>query len=486
MNRRNFLKSSMAMLASCAVSPSLFAAPTPESSPRTLVNVFLEGGPDFRQFFAPDPQTQYGAAYFRARSSLFGLDSSSTAAHQEYFSQNYEIVELSNQRFGVWREAGWLIGKIRSGEVALVQNVAASPTRDHNHSSLVWNSGDLDTGPHDASRSGWGGRIAQLTGKKILSCTQEVRLFCNGEHPTNPLDHDNSAVIAMPNMENFGFTQSPWWNPAWIDRSQGVSRAVEQYYRSKRAAISNSSPYARFMQTERNMRELGAQIKNRLENEINPQGGFTQYREGQWPSGDVRRPTAFDNLFSDPEGRAHEPWFVRQVLNLYYSYLCRDILDFNVASLELGGWDSHDRQNEGDGAIHHNFHDLFGSGMTLDVLEQGLKLDSVGSYENTVFLVGGEFGRQLRSNGDRGTDHGRGNLVLVIGEGVSGGVYGTMFPEEEIPLYEEWGSDIEGQTSMLQIFGRVAEWLDSGLAEQVLPNYGSQAIESGIDLSFLS
>jgi len=74
----------------------------------------------------------------------------------------------------------------------------------------------------------------------------------------------------------------------------------------------------------------------------------------------------------------------------------------------------------------------------------------------------------------------------VIGEGVSGGVYGTMFPEEEIPLYEEWGSDIEGQTSMLQVFARVADWLDSGLAEQVLPNYASQAIEAGIDLSFLS
>jgi len=47
------------------------------------------------------------------------------------------------------------------------------------------------------------------------------------------------------------------------------------------------------------------------------------------------------------------------------------------------------------------------------------------AYEGTVLVLYTEFGRQLKENGSTGTDHGNGNIMLVIGQPVTGGLYGT-------------------------------------------------------------
>jgi uncharacterized protein (DUF1501 family) len=44
---------------------------------------------------------------------------------------------------------------------------------------------------------------------------------------------------------------------------------------------------------------------------------------------------------------------------------------------------------------------------------------------DTVVVTMSEFGRALQENGNRGTDHGHGNAMLIVGGGVRGGhVYG--------------------------------------------------------------
>ena len=46
---------------------------------------------------------------------------------------------------------------------------------------------------------------------------------------------------------------------------------------------------------------------------------------------------------------------------------------------------------------------------------------------DTVVVTMSEFGRAVPENGNRGTDHGHGNAMLVMGAGVQGGhVYGTV------------------------------------------------------------
>ena len=46
---------------------------------------------------------------------------------------------------------------------------------------------------------------------------------------------------------------------------------------------------------------------------------------------------------------------------------------------------------------------------------------------DTIILTMSEFGRAVAENGNRGTDHGHGNAMMLIGGGVKGGeVYGDV------------------------------------------------------------
>ena len=45
--------------------------------------------------------------------------------------------------------------------------------------------------------------------------------------------------------------------------------------------------------------------------------------------------------------------------------------------------------------------------------------------KRVVTLVFSEFGRRVKENGSKGTDHGAGAPVLLVGESVRGGMHGT-------------------------------------------------------------
>lgn len=99
-----------------------------------------------------------------------------------------------------------------------------------------------------------------------------------------------------------------------------------------------------------------------------------------------------------------------------------------------------------------------------------------------MLVVNGEFGRQLVDNGGNGTDHGRGNDMLVIGEPVAGGLYGGKFPPGELSRLGVRGADIEGLTAIDHLFGRLADWLEPGSASEVFPGLEAAPLEPGLDL----
>jgi len=94
-----------------------------------------------------------------------------------------------------------------------------------------------------------------------------------------------------------------------------------------------------------------------------------------------------------------------------------------------------------------------------------------------VLTVAGEFGRQIRDNGGAGTDHGAGNLMLVIGEGTNGGVYGEMFPDDEIDKYDDEqryrSPEIDPRSEIDTFFSEVCDWVQSGSGTSVFPRMAS-------------
>ena len=85
-----------------------------------------------------------------------------------------------------------------------------------------------------------------------------------------------------------------------------------------------------------------------------------------------------------------------------------------------GGWDTHATQGPlpglDGGFMHNKMLDLSQSlaAFHADVIQ------GTTSYGVTVVIIS-EFGRNARENGDRGTDHGRGNVAFAMGRKINGG-----------------------------------------------------------------
>jgi uncharacterized protein (DUF1501 family) len=99
-----------------------------------------------------------------------------------------------------------------------------------------------------------------------------------------------------------------------------------------------------------------------------------------------------------------------------------------IAFMSLGGWDTHINQTP---ILHRNLTSL-AEGLSTLVKELGPL------YQNTVILVMSEFGRTVRENGNRGTDHGHGNVIWLLGGNIIGGKIHGIWPGlDKTNLFEE-------------------------------------------------
>jgi uncharacterized protein (DUF1501 family) len=119
-------------------------------------------------------------------------------------------------------------------------------------------------------------------------------------------------------------------------------------------------------------------------------------------------------------------------------------LGLEVAFAELGNWDHHANEGGAQGQLANRLDD-FASGIAAFARDLGDRMADV------VVVTMSEFGRTVRENGNRGTDHGHGNAMLVLGGNVKGGkVYGRWPGLEREQLYE--GRDLAITTDFRDVF----------------------------------
>ena len=85
-----------------------------------------------------------------------------------------------------------------------------------------------------------------------------------------------------------------------------------------------------------------------------------------------------------------------------------------VTVMSLSGWDTHNNQGAGSGQLASR----------LQQLDEGLSAikETLGPrWEHSVVMVVTEFGRTVRVNGSRGSDHGTGGAAFLLGGAVKGG-----------------------------------------------------------------
>ncbi len=89
-----------------------------------------------------------------------------------------------------------------------------------------------------------------------------------------------------------------------------------------------------------------------------------------------------------------------------------------VACVDIGGWDTHAHQGAADGEMAKLLTEL-GEGLA------AFHADLQDRANSITLVTMSEFGRRVHENASGGTDHGHGNVMFVMGGGVSGGkVYG--------------------------------------------------------------
>jgi uncharacterized protein (DUF1501 family) len=103
--------------------------------------------------------------------------------------------------------------------------------------------------------------------------------------------------------------------------------------------------------------------------------------------------------------------------------LIRADIGVEAAQIDLSGWDTHSAQAPVTGSM----------ATTMRTLAEGLAafhadLEGASQLNRVVVVAMSEFGRNVRENGSQGTDHGRGNCMLVMGGAVAGGQVISQWP----------------------------------------------------------
>ncbi|HEY7868573.1 MAG TPA: DUF1501 domain-containing protein, partial [Methylomirabilota bacterium] len=142
-----------------------------------------------------------------------------------------------------------------------------------------------------------------------------------------------------------------------------------------------------------------------------------------------------------PRGRFGES--LRQI-----AQLIKADVGLEVAFADVGGWDTHAGQGNERGQLAQRLRE-FAEGLAALDRDLGPRMSDV------VVLTMSEFGRTVRENGNRGTDHGHGTAMLALGGGVRGGrVYGRWPGLSRERLFE--GRDLAVTTDFRSLFTEIA------------------------------
>ena len=140
-----------------------------------------------------------------------------------------------------------------------------------------------------------------------------------------------------------------------------------------------------------------------------------------------------------------------------------------VAAVDIGGWDMHTNIGGPDGGDMRNRLNELGGALAAFAGELGPALDDV-----TVVTMS-EFGRRVEANGNSGTDHGHGGVMLLLGGGLDGGKVHGRWPGLAPGALDQ--GDLAGANDYRDV---LSELLDARLGvknwKKIFPDYERRKI----------
>lgn len=147
--------------------------------------------------------------------------------------------------------------------------------------------------------------------------------------------------------------------------------------------------------------------------------------------------------------------------------LAKADLGMEVACIDFEGWDMHrdlGRPSEANGQFSRLAKD-FATGLA------AFRTDLGSQWSRVTVVVMSEFGRRAEVNGDGGTDHGHGNLMMVLGGGLNGGkIYGSM--PDSLSASNLTDGDVPITTDYRQVLSEIVrKRLKNDQIDQVFPGF---------------
>jgi uncharacterized protein (DUF1501 family) len=337
--------------------------------------------------------------------------------------------DSSGKALGLHPKLTGLRDIFNQGRLALVQRVGyENSSRSHFSGTDIWSTAN----PSNTTGSGWVGRYLSTLPAPLDPLTA---WNTTGDTP-HALLSSSVSVASIPSITSYAFSSPNTGDEAARERTAAASIASHVPVDKPHVAFVSSSAQAAMATLDR-VAAVG-QYKPTVSYPNNGFGQALQAISGAMAKG----------------------------------------IGTKVFWVQTGGFDTHASQdpnsdagayaklmvslNDGITALHH------------DLQNQGL-------LNSTLLLTFSEFGRRVSENGSKGTDHGAASVLLAMGGGVRGGLYGTaasLSPDASNPTLENNAGDVHYETDFRSVYARV---IDNWLGGDSVGVLGGNFRKSGID-----
>jgi len=422
MDRREFLKGCCATAAAGASGPTLFfsgPAKAAANSYDTFVLIFLRGGIDGLNLVVPisgDDRAHYEAA----RPDL------SIKASGDFAARPLTLANGNASGFGLHPAATGLSEIWASGKLAIV-HACGMPTvasRSHFDAQLYL---DLGTPGQAGSGTGWLSR-AWNTHPAYASEPDVPALAVNGRTPANLLGAPKA--LTMFQASSFALNTGAY---AWQQYRDGMPPGTRGL----------NETLAHLWQGETGLERSGA-------------------------AADASLRLIAQQSYSDPPSNWPQSTFASQLWTVAQSI--RFNLGVRFATVDLGGWDTHEGQGTA-GSGYHYYQSL------IKTLSEGLtafytEMAAGGELSRVTLAVQSEFGRRVQQNASGGTDHGYGCPMLVLGGPVNGRRFYGKWPGLNPDTLATWFGDVPANTDFRRVFSELLiRRMGNNQISEVFPGY---------------
>ncbi len=419
LTRRIFLRGSAIAMAGMGDAPMWLAraAATEGRKRKTLVAIFMRGAADGLNIVAP-----FGDPRYRELRPNLALQAPRPSDDNNNNNGPFGgLIDLDG-KFGMHAGLRSLKPLWDSKHLAIVQATGSpDPSRSHFDAQDY-----MESGTPGKTGNGWLNRALSDAGQdssplRAVALSNRVPRTLRGEH----------EAIALGNVQDFNISD-----------------------KDRLAILQNMyslTPDATLRRTGKDAFDAMKMLQS-MDKEPAPNPAFTRLANQAVPGGPNNRP-----------GYQAGGQLGRNLQQL--ARLIKSDAGVEAAFAEVDGWDHHQNENQQLASLLNQFSNAIAAFS-----------DDLGDrMEDIVIVTMSEFGRTVEENGNGGTDHGHGSMMMVLGGPIAGGkVYGNWPGLEKEQLFE--GRDLAVTTDFRTVLSELVRGhLGQSDLSSVFPGFKSGA-----------